>query len=71
MSGDEEMFSKLGHVADRLAMAIIVAGLFIGSSVVYFARIQPVIFGIPVIGFVGYVVALILAVVVIRDILKR
>ncbi len=71
MSGDEDMFSGLSHVADRLAMAIIVAGLFIGSSVVYFARIQPVIFGIPVIGFVGYVAALVLAVFVIRDILKR
>ncbi|MFR7670670.1 MAG: hypothetical protein ACLU0O_08310 [Collinsella sp.] len=27
-------------------MAIVIAGLFIGSSVVYYARIEPVVFGI-------------------------
>ncbi len=71
VAGDEDMFEGLSHVADRLAVAIIVAGLFIGSSVVYYARIQPVIFGIPVIGFIGYVLALVLSVVVIRDIMRR
>ena len=45
-------------------MAIVIAGLFIGSSVVYYARIEPVVFGIPVIGFMGYVSALVLALMV-------
>ena len=51
-------------------MRFIVAGLFIGSSVVYYARIQPVIFGIPVIGFVGYIVAFLLGIWIARDILR-
>ena len=50
-------------------MGIIIAGLFIGSSVVYYARIQPVIFGIPVIGFVGYLIALIMGLQVVRQVM--
>jgi len=49
-------------------MGIIIAGLFIGSSVVYYARIKPVIFGIPVIGFIGYLVALGMGLALIRQI---
>lgn len=45
-----------------------IAGLFIGSSVVYYARIEPVVFGIPVIGFMGYVSALVLALMLGRNI---
>ena len=51
-------------------MSVMVAGLFIGSSGVYYARIQPVIFGIPIIGFVGYLAALILGIWVARSIIK-
>ena len=58
LAGSEDPMSDVARAADRLTMGIIIAGLFIGSSVVYYARIKPVIFGIPVIGFVGYLVAL-------------
>ena len=37
---------------------------------VYYARIQPVIFGIPVIGFVGYIVAFLLGIWIARDIMR-
>ena len=49
----------------------VVAGLFIGSSVVYYARIQPVIFGIPIIGFIGYLVAFVLGVWVAHDVIRE
>ncbi len=58
--GTEEPISDIAHAADRLTMGIIIAGLFIGSSVVYYARIKPVILGIPIIGLVGYVIALVM-----------
>ena len=58
LAGSEDPMRDVARAADRLTMGIIIAGLFIGSSVVYYARIKPVIFGIPVIGFVGYLVAL-------------
>lgn len=57
----DAVLRRLGQIMDRLSMSIVIAGLFIGSSVVYYAKIQPVIFGIPVIGFLGYLSALVLA----------
>jgi ubiquinone biosynthesis protein len=71
LDGYEDPVGDLAHAADRLTMGIIIAGLFIGSSVVYFARIQPVIFGIPVIGFVGYLTALVLGLWVFRQVMRE
>lgn len=59
--GSEQVLRRVGGIVDRMSMAIVIAGLFIGSSVVYYAKIEPVIFGIPVIGFFGYTSALVLA----------
>ena len=67
MSSDKAL-RQLGGIIDRMSMAIVIAGLFIGSSVVYYARIEPVVFGIPVIGFMGYVSALVLALMLGRNI---
>ena len=53
MSSDKAL-RQLGGIIDRMSMAIVIAGLFIGSSVVYYARIEPVVLGIPVIGFFGW-----------------
>ena len=71
LDGYDDPVGDLAHAADRLTMGIVIAGLFIGSSVVYFARIQPVIFGIPVIGFVGYIVALALGLWVFRQVVSE
>lgn len=68
MPGTMDPLEDLARIANRLTMSVIVAGLFIGSSVVYYARIQPVIFGIPIIGFLGYLVAFVLGVMVALDI---
>ena len=70
VAGTEDPINDFAHIANRLSMSVMVAGLFIGSSVVYYARIQPVIFGIPVIGFAGYLAALILGIWVARSIIK-
>ncbi|MFB0916622.1 MAG: AarF/ABC1/UbiB kinase family protein, partial [Collinsella sp.] len=64
----DKALRQLGGIIDRMSMAIVIAGLFIGSSVVYYARIEPVVFGIPVIGFMGYVSALVLALMLGRNI---
>ena len=65
-----EVLGPLSRMVDRLTLGIIIAGLFIGSSVVYYAGIQPVIFGIPVLGFVGYAGAVVLSAWVILDIIR-
>ena len=66
--GSEEPFQLLSDMANRLTMALIVVGLFVGSSIVYYAGMKPIIFGIPVIGFMGYVVAFALGVWIVIDI---
>ena len=71
LAGTEDPLEDLSRIANRLTLSVIVAGLFIGSSVVYYARIQPVIFGIPIIGFIGYLVAFVLGVYVALDILRE
>lgn len=71
LAGTADPLEDLSRIANRLTMSVIVAGLFIGSSVVYYARIQPVIFGIPVIGFVGYLVAFVLGVWVAQDVIRE
>ncbi len=66
--GSEEPFRLLSDMVNRLTMALIVVGLFVGSSIVYFARIKPVVFGIPIVGFMGYVVAFVLSCWIVFDI---
>ena len=71
LAGTADPLEDLARIANRLTLSVIIAGLFIGSSVVYYARIQPVIFGIPVIGFVGYLAAFALGVWVALDIIRE
>lgn len=71
IAGSDDPVSELARAANRLTMGIVIAGLFIGSSVVYYARIQPVIFGIPIIGFVGYIIALGIGLWIVRDIMHE
>ncbi|PWG59335.1 ABC transporter [Bifidobacterium catulorum] len=71
MVGSEEPIRQLSYMVDRLTMALIVVGLFVGSSIVYYAGMKPVIFGIPVIGFMGYVVAFLLSVWIVIDIFRK
>lgn len=66
--GSEEPMRLLSDMVNRLTMALIVVGLFVGSSIVYFAGMKPIIFGIPVVGFMGYVIAFILSAWIVFDI---
>ena len=68
MVGSQEPIHLLAEMVNRLTMALIVVGLFIGSSIVYYAGIKPVIFGIPIVGFLGYVIAFVLSVWIVFDI---
>ncbi|KAA8819092.1 ABC transporter [Bifidobacterium rousetti] len=66
--GSQEPFQLLSDMVNRLTMALIVVGLFIGSSIVYYAGMKPIIFGIPIVGFMGYVVAFVLGCWIVLDI---
>ena len=68
LAGAEEPMRMLSEMVNRLTMALIVVGLYVGSSIVYFAGVPPIVFGIPVVGFMGYVVAFVLSVWIVFDI---
>ena len=70
MVDTDDALRPAARIADRLTVAIVVAGLFIGSSIVYLAGIKPVIFGIPVLGFIGYVTALVLSIWMVVEIAR-
>ena len=68
LAGAEEPMRMLSEMVNRLTMALIVVGLYVGSSIVYFAGVPPIVFGIPVVGFMGYVVAFVLSAWIVFDI---
>ncbi|MDO4538981.1 MAG: AarF/UbiB family protein, partial [Coriobacteriales bacterium] len=71
LPGTENPIKDFSHAFDRLTMGIVIAGLFIGSSVIYYAGMKPLMFGIPILGFVGFVLAMFLGVWLIVDIIRQ
>ena len=55
--GFEKMLSTYEHIANRIAFAIVVAALIIGSSLIVLSKIPPLWYEIPIIGLVGFLTA--------------
>lgn len=60
LTGSEDPLDTAHKIAGRLAAALLAAGLFIGSSLLCLADLQPRLLGIPVPGVIGYLLALVL-----------
>ena len=58
----QEPVSALRRSIGVMALGIIVAGLFIGSSMLCTTEMEPRLFGVPIIGFFGYLCGFVLAV---------
>ena len=58
-------------IINRLTIGIIIAGLFIGSSMLSLSSMEPRLLGVPVLAFFGYLGAAVLSVWVVFDISKR
>lgn len=71
IAGSDDPISDFSHAFDRLTMGIVIAGLFIGSSVIYFAGMKPLMFGIPIIGFLGFLIAVALGIWLFVDIMRE
>lgn len=71
VAGSKDPISDFSHAFDRLTMGIVIAGLFIGSSVIYYAGMKPLMFGIPILGFIGFLVAFALGVWLTVDIIRE
>ena len=69
--GSEAPMRSLSIIINRLSLGIIVAGLFIGSSMVALSTVEPRVLGVPVLSFFGYLGALVLSIWVVTDILRK
>ncbi|HIJ58943.1 MAG TPA: hypothetical protein HPP41_04695 [Deltaproteobacteria bacterium] len=69
--GMEPLLSTFDRVSNRLAFAIVLASLVIGSSLIVLAGIPPKWHGIPVIGLVGFVIAGVMGFWLLISILRR
>lgn len=52
-----ETLEPVSRMVEHLTMGVVIAGLLVASSIVYFAGTHPLILGIPVIGLLGYLIA--------------
>lgn len=69
--GSEAPMTHLSKIFNRLSLAIIVAGLFIGSSLMVFVGSTVTIIGVPALSFFGYLGAFVLSAFVVVDIIRR
>ena len=69
--GSEAPLARLAKIINRLTIGIIIAGLFIGSSMLSLSGMEPRLLGVPVLAFFGYLGAAILSIWVVVDIRRR
>ena len=69
--GSEAPLTHLGTIVNRLTIGIIIAGLFIGSSMLALSGMEPRLLGVPVLAFFGYLGAAVLSIWVVIDIARR
>jgi ubiquinone biosynthesis protein len=59
-TGLEKVIQTLKVITDRLVIGMILAALIIGSSLIIFTGVKPLLFGYPVLGLLGYLVSALL-----------
>lgn len=64
----EELVRELHRSSNRIASALIIASLIVGSSLVVQVSLGPLIFGFPILGLLGYLLAAVLGLKLIWDI---
>lgn len=62
LTGSKEPLSQIDIMVTRLVVAIIAASLLLASSVLCTTNMTPTLFGIPSLGFLGYLVAVVLSI---------
>ena len=71
LMGSDISFRKLSRIFTRITLAVIVAALFIGSSLLSLSPLEPRFLGVPVLANIGYVSAFLLSVWIVVDIWRR
>ncbi|MCK5543988.1 MAG: AarF/ABC1/UbiB kinase family protein, partial [Desulfobulbaceae bacterium] len=52
--GLEPLRATLDQLSNRIAISIVIASLIVGSALIVLSKIPPLMFGIPVIGIIGF-----------------
>jgi ubiquinone biosynthesis protein len=55
--GFENLVEELDIVSRRLSFSMIIASLIVGSSIIIMARTPPTLFGVPLLGIIGFLLA--------------
>jgi ubiquinone biosynthesis protein len=69
--GLETMLATQDRTSNRLSFAIIIAALIIGSALIVISEIPPLVFGISLIGIIGYLVAAVMGFWLLVAIIKK
>lgn len=69
--GLEKVDAALKTAANRIALAVIIGSLIIGSSMIVTTGISPHLFGYPALGIVGYLISAVLGLYVIWGIIRQ
>lgn len=62
LMGSEQPIAKIDRMINRLIICILIAGILMASSLLCTTNMQPQIFGIPALGFFGFVTALLMSI---------
>ncbi len=68
--GLDELNESINRSANRLVLAVIIAALIIGSSTIITTGVEPLLWGFPAIGILGYLISFVFGVWVIFDIIR-
>jgi len=52
--GLDHIISEVNRASNRLAMALVIAAIIIGSSLIISAEVGPLVFGYPILGLIGF-----------------
>ena len=69
--GLETILATQDQTSNRMSFAIIIAALIIGSALIVISEIPPLVFGISLIGIIGYLVAAIMGMWLLVAIIKK
>ncbi|QCX38553.1 AarF/ABC1/UbiB kinase family protein [Aureibaculum algae] len=69
--GLKEFQSTLNKASNRLVFAVIIAALSIGSSILVIAKMPPLVYGIPLLGAIGFILSAVLGFYIVISIFKN
>jgi ubiquinone biosynthesis protein len=69
--GLEKVLAHQDQTSNRMSFAIIIAALIIGSALIVISEIPPLVFGISLIGIIGYLVAAVMGFWLLLAIIKK